>query len=165
LVAAELERRWNERLVVVRGLEHELEQLDAQPTILLSAVDRDRLLALGQDLASAWESAGATTETRKKIIRLLILEIIVDIIDDKLELIIHWHGSDHTRLAVKKNKAGRTRWAADGDVIDLVRVLARQMPDLSIAAVLNRSGKVTGRGNSSRQRLLASPPQWNRPLP
>jgi len=29
-----------------------------------------------------------------------------------------------------------------------VRILARQMPDEAIAAVLNRSGKSTGRGNS-----------------
>jgi excisionase family DNA binding protein len=33
-------------------------------------------------------------------------------------------------------------------VVDLVRVLARQMPDSTIAAVLNRARKSTGRGNS-----------------
>src|SRR5207302_3052757 len=32
--------------------------------------------------------------------------------------------------------------------IDLIRVLARQMPDATIAAVLNRLGKSTGRGQS-----------------
>jgi hypothetical protein len=32
----------------------------------------------------------------------------------------------------------------DADVVDLMRILARQMPDESIAAVLNRSGKATG---------------------
>ena len=33
------------------------------------------------------------------------------------------------------------------DVIELVAVLARQMPDQAIAAILNRIGKKTGRGN------------------
>jgi hypothetical protein len=33
-------------------------------------------------------------------------------------------------------------------VVDLVRVLARQMPDSIIAAVLNRASRSTGRGNS-----------------
>ena len=32
---------------------------------------------------------GASTETRKKIIRLLVKEIIVDVVDDTLALIIH----------------------------------------------------------------------------
>src|SRR5439155_10095859 len=86
--------------------------------------------------------------TRKKIIRLLIEEIMVDVVADKIELVIHWHGGDHTRLSVKKDKAGQNRWVTDADVVEFVRVLARHMPDQSTASVLNRSGKSTGRGNS-----------------
>jgi excisionase family DNA binding protein len=57
---------------------------------------------------------------------------------------------------VKKNKFGRNRWVTDADVTDLVHVLARQMPDQAIAAVLNRSGKSTGRGNSwTRSRVCS----------
>jgi len=49
-------------------------------------------------------------------------------------------------MTVRKNKAGQTRWTVEADVADLVRVLARQLPDMAIAAILNRSGKRTGRG-------------------
>lgn len=147
LVAADLERRWNERLVTLHALEEDLARLDIAPKPGLSIADRDRLMALGKDLARAWDSPGVTIETRKKIARMLIAEIIVDVADRTITAIIHWHGGDHTRLEVKKNKVGQTRWATGADVIELVEVLARQMPDASIAAVLNRSGKVTGRGN------------------
>jgi excisionase family DNA binding protein len=61
---------------------------------------------------------------------------------------MHWQGGDHTRLSVRKNKTGQNRWATDADVVELVQSLARQMPDDLIAAILNRSGKSTGRGNS-----------------
>ena len=148
LVAGELERRWNERLASVRMLEDQLAQMSVRPVGLVGAEDRERLLTLGADLTLAWNSPGVSVETRKKIIRLLIHEIIVDTAGDKLDLIIHWQGGDHTRLEVKKNKIGQNRWATDADVADLVRVLARQMADQAIAAVLNRSGKSTGRGNS-----------------
>ena len=95
-------------------------------------------------------------ETRKKIFRLLICEIVVDAVEDRLDLIIHWQGGDHTRLQVKKNKLGQNRWVTNADVTDLVQVLARQMPDQTIAAVLNRSGKSTGRGNSwTRSRVCS----------
>ena len=57
-------------------------------------------------------------------------------------------GGDHTELKVKKNRAGQHRWGTTGDVVDLVRALARQMPDKAIASVLNRAGKTTGKGNS-----------------
>jgi hypothetical protein len=56
--------------------------------------------------------------------------------------------SDKVKLSAKRNKVGQNRWATDADVVDMVRIFARQMPDESIAAVLNRSGKATGRGNS-----------------
>lgn len=109
LVAGELERRWNERLVAVRNLEAEIGCLDADKEPILTDAERERLMALGRDLVQAWESPGATSETRKKIIRTVISEIIVDIIGDSLALIIHWQGGDHTRLTVKKNRPGQTR--------------------------------------------------------
>jgi excisionase family DNA binding protein len=105
--------------------------------------------------ARAWDSAGASFETKKKIIRLLITEIVVDV-SDTLDLIIHWQGGDHTRLTVKKNNPRGNRWVTDAEVIDLVRVLARQMPDAYIASLLNRSGKTTARGQSwTRSRICS----------
>ena len=75
---------------------------------MITSVDRERLMALGRDLTIAWDSPGATPETRKKIIRTVISEIIVDVVADTLELVIHWQGGDHTALTVKKNRNGRT---------------------------------------------------------
>lgn len=148
LVAGELERRWNERLLAAHALEDERDALAAEPDASLSEEDRQRLLALGSDLERAWNSAGATPATRKRIIRTLINEIVVCVSDQTLDLVVHWHGGDHTALKVKKNRTGQHRWSAAADVVDLVRSLARQMPDKHIAAVLNRAGKSTGKGNS-----------------
>lgn len=147
LVAAELERRWNERLLAVRALEAEREALAAGSQTALTEAERARLLALGADVERAWHSPGATPATRKRIIRTLIEEIVVRIEDDRLDLVIRWVGGDHTPLRVRKNRAGQHRWSTDADVVELVTVLARQMPDQAIASVLNRAGKTTGRGN------------------
>jgi len=156
LVAGELERRWNERLAVVRDLETELEGLTTAPTIDLMPADRERLMTLGADLQQAWSSAGVTPETRKRIVRTLIDEIIVRVEENTLDLVIRWHGGDHSSLKVKKNRVGQHRWSAAGETVDLVRVLARQMPDKAIAAVLNRAGKTTGRGNGWTQSRVSS---------
>ncbi|MEE8226092.1 MAG: recombinase family protein [Kiloniellales bacterium] len=162
LVTGELEQRWNERLVAVRDLELEIDRLNADKAPALTEADRERLMALGQDLVQAWESPGATPETRKKIVRTVISEIIVDVVGDKLDLVVHWEGGDHTRLTVKRNRAGQTRWTTDTGVVDLVRALARQMPDEAIAAVLNRSGKTTGHGNSwTRGRICSLRRQYD----
>jgi DNA invertase Pin-like site-specific DNA recombinase len=155
LVAAELEKRWNERLTVVHDLEAELEGLTS-PATEPTPVDRERLMTLGADLQTAWASAGVTPETRKRIVRTVIDEIVVRVEDNVLDLVIRWHGGDHSALKVKKNRTGQHRWSAAGETIDLVRVLARQMPDKAIASVLNRAGKTTGRGNGWTQSRVCS---------
>lgn len=147
LVAAELERRWNDRLEVVRNLEMELERLTTSSVVDLTPAASERLLTLGADLERAWSSSGVAPETRKRIVRTLIDEIIIRVEDNVLDLVIRWHGGDHTALKVKKNRPGQHRWSAPGETVDLVHVLARQMPDKAIASVLNRAGKTTGRGN------------------
>jgi excisionase family DNA binding protein len=147
LVAAELEQRWNERLLAVRALEDERDALAASSHTPLTQADRERLLGLGADVEGAWHSPGATPATRKRIIRTLIEEIVVRVEDDALCLVIRWVGGDHTPLQVRKNRTGQHRWSADADVVELVTVLTRQVPDKAIAAILNRSGKATGRGN------------------
>ena len=133
----------------LRDPEIQLDTLgQTEQTQVLSAEDRARFMTLGKDLTQAWNSPGVSVQTRKKIIRLLIKEIVVDVSGDALALVIHWQGGDHTEMTVKKNKVGQTRWTTAAGVVDLVHVLARQLPDNAIAAILNRSGKMTAHGAS-----------------
>jgi excisionase family DNA binding protein len=147
LVAAGLEQRWNSRLIEVRTLEQDLERLSAAPAATPTQTERTRLLALGADVEQAWASPSALPATRKRIIRTLIDEIVVRVEDSALAIVIRWNGGDHTSLRVAKNQSGQHRWTTDAEVVELVAALARLLPDQAIAAVLNRAGKTTGRGN------------------
>lgn len=69
----------------------------------------------------------------------------------RLCLILHWQGGDHTRLEVVKNRCGQNRWKTDIETVQLVRELARVLPDHSIAPVLNRLGIRSAKGNSWTQ--------------
>ena len=147
LVAAELERRWNERLAEVARQEERLGATAAVQPDALSGEDKERLLALGGDLETVWEHPGATAETRKRILRAVLEEIVATSAEDHIELLLHWRGGDHTRLSVARNRTGQHRWRTSAEVGELIRGLARQQPDSAIAATLNRLGKRTGRGN------------------
>ena len=85
---------------------------------------------------------------RKAILRAVLEEIVVTLADGCVDLLLHWRDGDHTGLSVPRNRTGQHRWAASAEVVDLVRGLARQLPDGAIAATLNRLGKKTGRDNS-----------------
>ena len=148
LVAAELERRWNDRLAEVQRQEERVAGVAVAHPEALSSEERDRLLALGADLETVWTHPGATAQTRKRIVRAVIEEIVVKLAAEHIELLLHWRGGDHTRLTVPRNRTGQHRWSTDATVGDLVRGLARQLPDRAIARTLNRLGKRTGRGNA-----------------
>ena len=148
LVAAELERRWNERLREVARIEEQLSALSSVPTQPMTEEQRSRLLVLGADLDRAWHHAAASVETRKRILRAVLKEIVVRAGEAKLELKLHWHGGDHTELCVAKNRTGMHRWKTDADVEALIHALARLMPDAAVAALLNRSGKRTAKGHT-----------------
>jgi excisionase family DNA binding protein len=148
LVAGELERRWNERLAVVARLEEQVRSQQAEEPSAIGDDERAKLMALADDLPQLWNHPAASAETRKRILRAVLKEIIVTVAVDRLHLVLHWQGGDHTRLEVMKNRVGQNRFKTDVATEQLVRELARMLPDHSIAPVLNRLRMRSARGNS-----------------
>jgi DNA invertase Pin-like site-specific DNA recombinase len=148
LVAGELERRWNECLAAQARLEEQMESLRNEQPRMLSEDDRATLLALADDLPQVWNHPESSVEIRKRILRAVLKEIIVTINGDRLCLVVHWQGGDHTRLEVVKNRIGQNRFKTDKETVQLVRELARVLPDHSIAPVLNRLRIRSARGNT-----------------
>jgi hypothetical protein len=93
LVAGELERRWNERLVVVARLEEHIQSLQNEQPRALCDDERAMLLALADDLPQLWNHPAASTETRKRILPAVLHEIIVTVAADRLCLVLHWQGT------------------------------------------------------------------------
>jgi hypothetical protein len=56
-------------------------------------------------------------------------------------------GRKHTALKIAKNRTGQHSRATQREVVEVVRELARRLPDGQIARILNRLGYQTGVGN------------------
>jgi hypothetical protein len=128
LVAAELEARWNTALTQVAEAEARLNAYQQSQTTL-SEEERNRLLQLRSNLNAVWNDASGPIGLKKRIIRTLINEIVVDVnhLRATIEMQIHWAGGVHTPLIVRKNKVGRNANAVDRDVVEI-------SPRLSIGA-------------------------------
>ena len=147
LVTDELERRWNASLQAVADLERRISDHRGsreQPT----ADDWEALQDLATDLESVWESEACDERVKKRILRTLIKEILVDLdaAGGEIHLTIHWHGGVHTSLTVPRRKRGCAA-KTSADTIEAVRQLALIANDEMIAGLLNRNGLVTGKGN------------------
>lgn len=148
LVAAELERRWNETLKTYSILEQELQALRSNRPAPLSDSARRTLLQLGEDLPALWNHPRSAPQLKKRIARTLVHEIVVKKEGERISMFLHWQGGDHTKLEFMKNKPGKHRHASSDDVISLVLELARVQPDRGIVAILNRLGQRTGLGHT-----------------
>src|SRR5262249_49673115 len=149
LVAGELETRWNSALRQASELETRLQNFDSQ-AITSTHRDRQRLLELGADLAKLWNHPATTAEIKKRILRTVLQEIVIDSRDEPAqhELRLHWQGGVHTELVVCRNQRGKHGRATDQSICDLVAELSKLCDDRAIAVVLNRLGYRTGHGNS-----------------
>ena len=150
LVAGELERRWNAALETVQRIEREMAATAAQRSPPLGEQQKQQLMALGADLERAWSHPAATAATRKRIMRACLDEIVVRKDGEVLDMVLRWHGGDHTslKLRVKLNASGRSYNPVTDDLIALVRELARLMPDRQIARLLNRTGTQMATGKA-----------------
>jgi DNA invertase Pin-like site-specific DNA recombinase len=157
LVTAELERRWNVALQHVREIEVRIEQhgaaADANP-----AASMEELYQLSQQLETIWTDPATSVRLKKRIVRTLIEEVLVDVdsVASELVLTLHWKGGAHTELRLPRRRRGQCRTQTSRELIEAVEVLARICSDDLIAGILNRNGHLTGRGNRwTRERVTA----------
>jgi len=148
LVAATLESRWDAALRSVNELRTRLEVLrgEQRPQHL---PDRAALLQLAGKFDRVWSHPAADYRIRKRLVRLLIEEVITTVneAEPSIDLVIHWKGGKHTTLKIEKNRTGQHSRATQREVVEVVRELARRLPDGQIARILNRLGYQTGAGN------------------
>jgi hypothetical protein len=149
LVAGELEARWNHALEQVAALEARIAAMGEQ-SVPISDERKTELMALGDDVRTLWDHPDAPVQLKKRILRTVLNEIIVQSERDSPShrLILHWAGGVHTELFVERNPSGQRRRRAEWTVIDLVSELAKICPDKAIAAILNRLGYKTGQEKS-----------------
>ena len=156
LVASELEHRWNEALQKVQQLEMRIDQEVRGRQI--SPVSAEEFERLAGDLKKVWSHPETDARLKKRIVRTLIEEVVVDVDAAAGEIItvIHWKGGAHTEVRIPRRRRGYSRVHTSSEIVDAVRVLVRICSDDTIAGALSRSGLVTGMGNRwTRERVTS----------
>jgi len=148
LVADELERRWNQALQRVQEIELRIEHhVHGQGKV--STATREEYEELASKLETVWNCADTDVRLKKRMVRTLIHEVVVDVDAEagELILVLHWQGGVHTELRLPRRRRGHNRKQTSKEIVDAVRTLARICSDEVIAGALNRNRLLTGRGN------------------
>ena len=157
LVTEELEHRWNQALGRVEELEGRIDEHVSRGVQLPVATAED-FENLAANLEAVWKDPSSDVRLKKRIVRTLIHEVIVDVDAEAGEIIltIHWKGGVHTELRLPRRRRGHSSSHTSKDIVDAVGVLTRICTDDVIAATLNRNELRTGRGNRwTRERVTS----------
>ena len=157
LVAAELERRWNEKLEELEDAKKHLKTIGSERHCI-SDEEKEKILAFGERFSEAWENQHCSNSLRKKIIRTIIEEAIVHFDEENqmLNFVIHWKGGCHTEFEMPKPVSGVGQKTSLED-LEIIREMAFRYGDDAIARVLNKLGRKTATGkrwNESRVRTI-----------
>lgn len=145
LVARSLEREWNERLAALEDLEREYTSRPP-PAGLASPEERQRILALAQDLPAVWQAPTTTHAERKQLLRFLVKDVTLTKQASTIHLGIRWQTEALTTLDVPRPlRASDARRTAPA-VVARVRALAPTQTDREIAARLTAAGYTSGTG-------------------
>jgi DNA invertase Pin-like site-specific DNA recombinase len=158
LVARTLEREWNEKLAAVDALEREYAILPSLTTQMGNPVERERILALAQDLPAVWQAATTTQVERKQLLRFLMKDVALTRGESSIQIGVRWQTEAVTSLSIPRPTPSPAMRRTDPAVVERIRALAPSQTDQHIAAVLNEEGWHAGMGAE----LTSSKVQWIR---
>jgi DNA invertase Pin-like site-specific DNA recombinase len=130
---------WEAALARVAAEQSRLEEFDQRQPTLPTAAQREQLARLGEDVRQAWNHPSASGKLKQQLARVLIVEIVADIDEERDEvlLLIHWSGGHHTQL--RQARASRRGKLNSDDVKSIIETLRKVLDDTSIAVALNRA--------------------------
>jgi len=160
LIAATLEQRWNEALQRLSDLKAELSTFEKQSMRAVTAEQKHQIMSLVKDFPRLWSSPTTTSKDRKRILRLLVQDVIVSKGPEPkiVNLHIRWQGGENETIQVRlpKNQADVLRYPTE--FVDRVRTLALCHPDGEIAQLMTAEG----RQSSTGKRLTIAMIRWIR---
>lgn len=118
LVTDELERRWNQALARVHEIEQRVAERDEKPAEPPPALAD--FTALAERLEALWEHPETDPRLKKRIVRSLIDEIVVDLdaATSEVVLVIHWTGGVYTQLRVPRRRRGQNSTHTAPETLD-----------------------------------------------
>lgn len=154
LVARTLERDWNEKLAEIEQLEREYAALPKLTAYLVSPEERQRILAVAQDLPAVWQAHTTSPAERKQLLRFLVKDVTLTRQKTTIQASIRWQTEAVTSREVPRRQKSCDARRTNPAVVDRIRILAANQTDEQIAPRLNQEGYVPGLGGSFTARKV-----------
>ena len=148
LVAATLERRWNNALVKVEEIKKEYSQQQRKIRITATEEQKRELMSLAEDLPRLWKASTTNSKDRKRILRLLIKDVTVEKLTTSKQIVLHvrWQGGACEDIPVDIPPKYYEQIRYGNEIVEKVRALAKDHTDDQIASTFNHEGIKSAKG-------------------
>lgn len=143
-MARTLERDWNDQLVALATLEREHAAVPPLTARLVRPEERQRILALAQDVPAVWAAETTSHPERKQLLRCLINDVPLTKRATTSAVAIRWQTAACTRLDLPRPARSCDRRRTPPAVIACIRRLAPHHTASPIATRLNQEGATPG---------------------
>jgi len=148
LVARTLEARLEERLAAAERAEADLAAARVRHPVRLTSEELAWLKRAGADIRAVFDAPATTNSQRKQLIRAVISEITltIDRQAGTYRALIAWQGTAVSAVTFPLPKRGSGAITSSEDIVSLIRRLAGQYNDTTIARILSRQHRATATG-------------------
>ena len=148
LVARTLEARLEDRLAAVERAEASLAAARTRHPVHLTSEELAWLTRAGADIRAVFDAPATTNSQRKQLIRAVISEITltIDRQAGTCHALITWQGTATSSVTIPLPERGSGAITTSEDTVSLVRRLAGQYNDTTIARILARQHRPTATG-------------------
>ena len=153
LVAADLERRWNDALRAVAALDEECARVAAEQIPDLTTEEMTRIRDLVEDFPRVWNDPRTTPQERKRMVRLLIEDVTL-LKTDGIHMMVRYKGGATTEVRAPIPLNSWQIRKTSPAVIERIRELACTMTDSDIAEELKAQGIRSGTGLAYSKQMV-----------
>ncbi|MBO0757048.1 MAG: recombinase family protein [Bradyrhizobiaceae bacterium] len=142
LIAATLEKRWNEATQRLHDVEAELAAFEQKVMRAVTAEQKRQILELANDFPRLWAAPTTEPRDRKRIMRLLVRDIMVTRGPGsrKVRLNIRWQGGETETLEINLPPRRQDAVRYPSEVVERIRELAIIHHDDEIVTLLCEEG-------------------------
>jgi len=159
LVAAALERTWESLLQVQRQTEEALNRFRKETPTTLTPDEKESISQLASDFSRLWNSDATTDVDRQNMVRSVIEDIVVEVVDntERLSVAVHWTGGFTSQHETRRRVQSFDRLEASKELATRIQQLYDEgCPLLDIANKLNSEGYKPAKGERFTQTSMGA---------
>jgi len=146
LVSKHLESDWNDKIRIYEDL---LDTYQKERKENMDTVDERtsaQIMAIADNFKALWENPQVQNEERKRMLRLLVENVIITQFDEHIHLSVNFKAGTHKSFDIQKGKQSYESWTTPPEALEIIKSgLDRFMSNTEIADELNAKGFKSGR--------------------